>query len=199
VERIRSFLKWLWAAWPLWLFIIAISLYKIVGSLFFTTSLKYNFVTGTVFQILGTLSIIVSINQNIELFNQKNIIHKVTQYIKSCPLIRHTYNLEVQDAIHLMDSSNATLTVRPRLRTTKEKLEDLQRQITETNKRISLNEKQLSDQIIDIQKKVNLINNKTEQKVQEVNQRLIITILGGIKLQILGILLVVFGLLLTLL
>ena len=144
-------------------------------------------------QLVGGLLILYSIDSNIGVIKQKSLFALLTNYIKEFPFIKRSLVLEAQCAAFGTSFGKAKISATRNPTSVDEKIAYLQEQIDglrceleqeskELNEKIDLHAKKMGEQIQDA--KAALQN--LELKMDEVST-------GGIKIQLFGVLLMVYG------
>jgi hypothetical protein len=144
--------------------------------------------------ISGGLLVIYSIDSNLGLFKKGNLLTLLNKWLKSFPMIKG------EPLVITAQPCNITYTAHPaRIELTKppESIEELYRY---TQEQISLLRKDLKSERRNRDEALNKITNEWSSKhtvlnksISEINEQLKSVAIGGVKLQVFGVLLVTYG------
>ena len=144
--------------------------------------------------ISGGLLVIYSIDSNLGLFKKGNLFTLLKNWIKSFPMIKGEPLIITAQPCH---SVSTALPGRIELTKPPESIEELYRY---TQEQISLLRKDLKNERRNRDEVINKITNEWSTKhtalnksVSEINEQLKSVAIGGVKLQVLGVLLVTYG------
>lgn len=200
MSKFKAMVNWIFKAWPA-LVIVAIVLIHCV----FYTIIKYdtNIVDkyiSAILQIVGGLFIILSVNENIEDFRHSNLLSMFCQYFKSCPCKRRqpiTANVNVTLGTATLSAHAESISIRRR-NTIDERFSDLEKQIEEARQLIVKQEKMINTKIDSVQNRLESLITTNNLEIREVSDKLDKSVIGNIKYEILGVLLLLYGVLLNL-
>lgn len=197
---VYSIIKWILRAWPFLVPALIVLLHQ------YTSILPCHFQwmcwsNQTIdkylsfgLNISGGLLVIYSIDSNLGLFKKGNLFTLLKNWIKSFPMIKGEPLIITAQPCH---SVSTALPGRIELTKPPESIEELYRY---TQEQISLLRKDLKNERRNRDEVINKITNEWSTKhtalnksVSEINEQLKSVAIGGVKLQVLGVLLVTYG------
>lgn len=193
METLKRTIVWALQPWPLWLMcFIAILHYQIY--LFFPETLSStNKLIALICQLAGGALVLISIDSNLGVLKRSNLLKFFVSYIKKFPPINPPQTGIIEGKIKSTVYASGELTTAKTPTTLEDKLSYLQEQIDELKEKhqksiLSLRqeyEKKLSDISFQI--------HKTERSINLLRADFENISVGGISLQIFGILLLLYG------
>jgi hypothetical protein len=148
---------------------------------------------GVTLQILGGLQIVWSIDKNLRGFKNQTIIRNLVEWLRSFPLFVKPRSVVFTASGGVVVGGSAKIRARQTYNTIAEKVEYLQRQIDllqdEFDKRMDDFDSKLNKQRRDLEVQIAHCN----EKMSEMKNLIQDVAVGGIKGQITGILIVIFG------
>lgn len=197
---VYSIIKWILRAWPFLVPALIVLLHQ------YTSTLACHFQwmcwsNQTIdkylsfgLNISGGLLVIYSIDSNLGLFKKGNLFTLLKNWIKSFPMIKGEPLIITEQPCH---SVSTALPGRIELTKPPESIEELYRY---TQEQISLLRKDLKNERRNRDEVLNKITNEWSTKhtvlnksINEINEQLKSVAIGGVKLQVLGVLLVTYG------
>jgi archaellum component FlaC len=115
------------------------------------------------------------------------------EYLISCPLVKQNYQLDAEAGIYTVSVSKATLTVNRSWSTIDEGLNELERRIEDLRTQINANRKESFEAIDKLSSGIKTRDGETKELIKQVSLLLDKSVMGDAKLQILGALLVLYG------
>lgn len=198
MHTLRQIMNWLWKAWPLWAVIIAGVIHYVLYS--FSSNREYiNKIISSTLQVAGGIIVLYSINVNMGMFKRENLFSMIGQWFKSFPLFKKSVTLNVDGCGSAFVSGSATITTKRKFNTIEERLEELERQIDESRQLIFEREKIVMERIGAVQSDLESAISRNSREIQDVRKLLDDSVVGSIKTQIFGVLLVIYGAVLSLL
>ena len=114
-------------------------------------------------------------------------------YLRECPLIRRSVVIEAQAGSYGISGAKAKLTVGRNPKSVEEKLEYLQEQINEVRRDFEEETKELNQKINANLKEMNTKIEATQTELRTIESKMDEVSVGGIKIQIFGVLLLIYG------
>ncbi len=153
-----------------------------------------NEIVSSVTQIIGGLIILFTINSNLGLFKQNNLIALLFCWLKSFPLFRKIKPItgSVNGTMPVITGSGEGYTSRV-CRTLEEKIEEALRQIDELKEIIYRKERELLAKIGTSETNLKKLIDKNQHNLNKLNNLVSKSAVGGINTQIFGVLLVLYG------
>lgn len=197
----RNFNIWLYKAWPFLAFVpiclLHFSLHQapcLALWLPCPSNSEINKLVSLIFQILGGLLILYSIDSNLGHFKENGLFKIFSSWFKSCPIIKGK-NQEIHAtgiaSITTIGSVNVRGSKVPL--TVEEKLAHLQQQIEWIKEDTKKDKHELVAKIDNVSNKVDTNYRQTEQNFTVLNSKLESVTVGGLKLQVFGFNLLVYS------
>jgi len=187
-------LSWFWRAWPILIIVFLAMLHFFVFKIFDIENNQVNKVISAFFQIGGGLIVLISINNNMGIFKGRNLVQIVGKFFSDFPFFRRC---PVEEKPELMAKAvigfSATISSKRKCATLEEWVEEFQRQIEECRKLMDENEKFFRSSIDSLKESLNKKFLEINGKVDVINQSLTRSFVGGMKAQFFGVLLVIYG------
>jgi hypothetical protein len=187
IKKLKEIWRWIYRAWPFWLYLFIMFLYAVFNDFLTSHITDFNMLFGVFLQILGALSVILTINQNRVNLKTDIISREVKSYIRSlpCKFMRQTH--EGQAPLGSNSSMMVSGTVIKNFNTLREELDYLQRRCEVNQNSILV----LRNEVESLERE---LENDISHEINGVNQRLIDTVFGGILFQLIGVFLIISGL-----
>ena len=186
-------IKWSWRAWPILALIFLICGHLLLLNWFSQSAGLINKTASLVAQLVGGLLILYSIDSNIGVIKQKSLLSILTSYFKEFPLIKRSVVIEVQGAAMAMTGGKAKITVGRNPQSVDEKIEYLQEQINELKRDLEQESKELNQKIERQSKEMNAQIKDAKSALRNLESKMDEVSTGGIKVQLFGVLLMVYG------
>jgi hypothetical protein len=194
MNKFNQIIRWLLKAWPL-LVVVTIGLVHYLIYFQFYKNAEYtNKIVGAVLQLIGGIIVLYSINDNMGLIKRETLWSAVVSWAKSSPLFKKSVTINI-NGVESPDSfvGNVTVTVKRRGNTINEKIEALEKEVAECRKLIIVQENVFNEKISNIQANLDSSISQNNREIQNVKKLLDDSVVGSIKLQIFGVLLVIYG------
>ena len=146
-----------------------------------------------IWQITGGLLVLYSIDSNIGVLRGKSLFEMVTNYLRECPLIRRSVVVGAQAGSYGISGAKAKLTVGRNPKSIEEKLEYLQEQINEARRDFEQEIKGLNQTIDANSKEMKTKIEATQTALITTGSKMDEVTIGGIKIQLFGVLLLIYG------
>ncbi len=193
MNMVRRLITWFWRAWPLILIVLLLGVhFSVLNCLSYNAS-EINKTISLAFQIIGGLLVLYSIDSNIGIIKKNNLLSMFLDYIKEFPLVSKSATLNIHSSIHTHSSLDAVLTVGRNPKSVEEKLEYLQEQIVELKNTVERELRKLTEKIEKETKETKNTINKTKEDMSHIKMQIEKVSIGGIKAQIFGVLLIIYG------
>jgi hypothetical protein len=195
MNQLKIFVIWLLRAWPfIVISIIAIFHYEILKLCSQQGAIWFNKIMSAFTQVIGGLIVLSTVNAKLGLFKQKGLLIIFVDWLKSWPLFRHKTDISGQiNVIGPMTTVSMEGHVSPKCNTIEEKIEEAMRQIDDLRRIVYRKESELLFKINETDNSLKQLIARTQEDVNKLNGLLTKSTVGGIKLQIFGVLLVIYG------
>ena len=193
MKRIILLLKWISRAWPVLIVLALIVIQILIYSYVNIDQVLMNNIIGQVLPLIGGVFVIISINENIQDFRKINIFSLFKNYLKSCPLIKHNYVLDVSSITVSTTFGKPTLFVKRPWNTAKEGIKELERRIEELTNYLADIRKKTEEDLTKLRSELNTLIDNNDKEIKEVSHLLDKSVMGNIDIQFFGILLIVYG------
>ena len=150
-------------------------------------------ILSATFQTLGGVIIVYSINDNMGMFRNQNIIQIITDWFKSFPLLRRSVVVGVVGVGGLAIAGSAEAHVSRRCNTLEERVEELERQLGYCRELIYRKEGEILTKIAVVKTDFNKQLTTHSDHLNLLSQKLESSIVGGFKSQIFGVILAIYG------
>lgn len=189
----RRLYNWSKAPWPLHIFPVFVFIHLLLQQLSPENHLKINSYCSVAFQIIGGLIVLHSINSNMRLLSKSNIIKEAYKWIKSFPPRLKNQTINVSDLVSATACASGDLVLEPNLSSIEEKVEYLLKETKRIESKVDATKKQLQQELQMANKESNKKHLKLQNEIHEIGMNLKSTIVGSVKLEILGILTISYG------
>jgi hypothetical protein len=194
MQKANRLIKWLLKAWPF----LVVAAVGCMHYLFYKTLQiegdDLNKIAAATLQLVGGLIVLYKINENIGLFKQQNLLSMAVGWLKEFPLIRRSETVELKAGVIGVSSAGpVSVHVKRKCDTVEERLEELERQIDECRQLVHDKEKEINFTIVRVRQELEKEISVNRDRVQDVSSLIDQTAVGGIKVQLLGVLLVIYG------
>jgi len=197
----KKYLIWFKQAWPIiYLIPIIIFHYLLLNLPCFNHEIlcydnpSINKLISLILQIIGGLIVIYSIDSNLELFKKKNLFNISIAWFKRCPIRKSKtieFKLATSKSKNLTSTVNVELAKKPE--TVEDKINDLYEKLKSLEEKTQKHNINFTKQIA----KINDVNNKkqlsTSKSLRSIENKLENISIGGLKLQIFGVFLLIYG------
>ena len=134
-----------------------------------------------------------SINSNMRLLSKSNMIKEAYEWIKSFPLRLKNQTINVSGLSSATVSLSANVVIVPNLSSIEEKVEYLLKETKRIESKIDATKKQLQKELQLANKGSKKKHLKLQKEIHEIGMNLKNTIVGSVKLEVLGILTISYG------
>jgi len=152
-----------------------------------------NKVISLLTQMFGGLLILYSIDSNIGVIKQKSLLILLATYFKEFPLIKRPIIIETQCSPIAISGRKAKIILGRDPKSIEEKIEYLQYQIIEIKHDIEQEKKELNDKIDRQSKELSVQIQEAKSGLQNLELKMDEVSTGGVKVQLFGVLLMVYG------
>lgn len=193
MAKTKLFLLWLLRAWPvLALLPITVCHYAFL-QLFPVNAALVNKLTGTALQIVGGLIVLLAIDGNLGLFRKQTLYSVVIAWFHDFPLVRKDVAIVLSGAVSVSATVSATLSAERRFTNIEERVAELERQIKELHATIDQQKAALLSRIEEVKAELGNGLASNQVAIQELSTRIETSAVGGFKLQAFGVLLAIYG------
>ncbi len=193
MNALFQLILWLWKAWPLWAVIMTGVFHYAVYYSFPANGELINKIVSFLLQLVGGMIVLYSVNENMGMFKRGSLLSLIGQWFKSFPLIKRSVTLSVNGSGSAVASGSPTITTKRKFNTVEERLDELERQIDESRQLIFEREKIVMERISSVQSALESSISQNSKAIQDVRKLLDDSLVGGIKAQLFGVLLVLYG------
>lgn len=186
-------LQWAWRAWPVLGVSVLLLGHWFVLYLAPNYSETINKLIAFLLQIFGGLLVLCSVNSNIGVIRGGSLLSDLRKYLGDCPLVRKAHVLEVQGVSIGVLGGKVRLTVGRNPKSVEEQLGYLQEQINEIRKDLQEDISELSTRIQQHMEATDSLVNRLGQSIGQIDSKVAAVSVGGIKTQLFGVLLVIYG------
>jgi len=193
MTMVGRLLRWLLKPWPLWAVALLGIVHYEVNSFFNPYEDSINKVTSAAVQIAGGLLVLYSLNQNIGTFRRGSLFSVIAQWYRDFPLIRRNIELRAESIGTSAVLGTPALIVTRSYETIEERLKEIERRIDENLQLLIKKEEKLYERIGQIETDLRNETHRTSSEIAKVKQVLDDTLVGDISIQVFGVLLVLYG------
>lgn len=193
MARIKLLLLWLLRAWPVLALLPIIACHYAALQLFSAHAVLVNKLTGTTFQVVGGVIVLLAIDGNLGLFRKQTLYSVVVAWFREFPLIRRNVTIALSGAAFSSATGSATLSVERRFTTVEERVAELERQIKELHTTIAQQKAALLSRIEEVKVELGKGLASNQAAIQELSARIETSTVGGFKQQGFGVLLAIYG------
>jgi hypothetical protein len=193
MKSIRSLLVWVWRTWPAIILCIVGALHY---ALIHCLSLPPDKVTklfSLFTQLGGGAVVLYSVDTNIGVFRKSSLRGILKQYLKECPIPSRNVTVGMSAVSAVSASGIAALTTGRNPQTIDDKLAYLQEQIDGVKAELMRKVGEISTQMQKITAVLRSEIYGISTSLNVLESKVVDTVVGGIKQQIFGLLLVVYG------
>jgi len=199
MTKITQLIRWAWKAWPFWIILFTIAIHLFVAKIFQYDRDVVNKYISASFQVIGGSIILISLNKDIVEIKHGNLFLIFINYLKSFPLCHRPIKLQVQSATMASTVGQPTLLSKGVWSTDEERFVEIERQIEELSRLISIKEEKIISYVDGKLGELNALISQNKSEIQDVSKKIDNTIIGIIKYEILGFLLLLYAVVLNLL
>jgi hypothetical protein len=156
-----------------------------------------NKLIGALLQLIGGLSILVGINQNLGTFRNHGLLTLVSNWFRSFPLFKKPTIVGFSASILGGATIEAVGRVTKKCRTLEEEIEEMKRQIDDCRNLIYEKEKLQNQRLENLRKEMHSSISGVQVKVDKLSSQVEETTVGGVDLQIFGLILLGYGAILS--
>ena len=189
----RRFYHWCRRAWPLWAILVVIAAHLTVVNTFPQQSKEINGGFSIAMQVLGGLLVLYSIDSTLGLMREESIFRVIMKWLQDCPLWSKpkAVNVSVSSAASAMASFNARVkTVASSL---PDRVTELERQVEEVYREMDRKNQALKELISEARGQLSTRIGGGESASRGVEKKLDTKMLSGIKQQIFGVAIAIYG------
>jgi hypothetical protein len=178
--------------WPIW----TLAVISLVVAYFGTWTVSgaspgFNKIAGAILQALGALLVLISLDGNVGLFKGRGLIAEIMLWARDYPRKPHTIYLEATGCSQGNSSTGGVVTVRPT--TIDQRIAELERVVVELRTLILKGHGELTDAIAAARVEAKNANNQTALAVRSLESKLVVSAVGGVKVQAFGVGLALLG------
>jgi chromosome segregation ATPase len=190
VERL---LRWAWRAWPVVMLAAIIAAHICVLYALAAPASQVNKITGTVFQVLGGLIVLHSIDGNLGLFRKQSLLSTIASWLREFPRIRPPHVVSAAVGMAGGSSSAFALSARVATTTVEQRLAELERRADEAEKQLRQLQRETEAKLSAVKSELSVSIAGVSASLQDLAAKVEVSALGGLKQQAFGVLLAVYG------
>lgn len=202
---LKKYIFWVNQAWPFFLLLPLIFVHYLLLTLpclsdyflcYDDTSI--NKLISFILQLLGGLLIVYSIDSNMGLFKNRSLISLSLAWVKRFPGCKpKVIQLQTVSAVQRCEASRVSITTHKAPKTIEEKIDDLYKKLGEHKTETQKDKLNFQSQL-EAEKKLNQQNQASNSRVlTDMRNKLENISIGGLKLQLFGVNLLVYGAILS--
>ena len=190
MKKLTQLYKWALRAWPFWVVVLVGALHYLLLIAIPLDTRSVNKIVAATLQVVGGLIVLYSLNENIGLFRKENLLSMAICWLREFLLIRRSATINMQAACSAVSmTGSVSVHVKHKCETVEERLEELQRQIDDCRQLVNAKEKEIHLVIGKAKEELQKDIHTNRESIREVNSLLHGPDDGGIKAQLLGVLL----------
>ena len=189
----KRLFNWSRRPWPLHIFPVLVIIHFLLLQLSPENYLSINSYCSAIFQIIGGLIVLQSINSNMRLLSKTNMIKKAYEWIKSFPLRSKNQMVNLSGQLSATSSLSANVVILPNLSSIEEKIAYLLKETKRIESKIDETKKYFQQALQSATKESNKKHNKLQNDLRKIDTNLKNTIVGSVKLEVFGILTISYG------
>ena len=180
--------------WPLHVCPLLIGIHLVVLNYFTSHTTVINLWFSTGFQVVGGILILLAIDSNLKVVSNSSIKNSIIEWIKSFPLKPKAYSLKVQSIAHSNSFGKARLSVTPKMSTLEDKVDFLFQEIKRLDEDKREIRKEFSERVHKSEQKIAELEKSYNFQINEIKSKINEVAIGSIKLEVLGVLCIIYGL-----
>ena len=185
---------WLKYPWPLHVFPLLILIHLGVLNCFTPHIKIINLWFSTGFQVVGGILILWAIDSNLNIISNSSIKNSIIKWIKSFPLKPKSTTLEPQCIVNSSSFGKAKLSVTPKMNTLEDKIDFLFQEVKRVDEDKQEIRKEFFERVHQSERKMAELEKNYNFKIKEIMSKINDVTIGGIKLEIFGVLCIIYGL-----
>lgn len=195
MDKTRQLLLWLSKLWPIIVVVLIGLCHYVAIQIVEKNSVDFiNKSIASIAQIIGGLTVLVNINQNLGLFNRGNILLSALNFLQSFPFFPKDEPITGRGRIgtSLCQVYGEGHVGKP-CTTLEEKINEAQRQIDELRELIYRKESKILSSIKEMDESLKELIYKNQNDINRLKGLVENNVIGGINVQFFGVLLVIYG------
>ncbi len=157
-----------------------------------------NKIAGTVFQVLGGLIVLISINSNLGLFRRQNLFSTFKAWISEFPQFRTRHVIHAATGHAVGSGSAVGISTNIVGESIEQRIAGLERRLDETNVRVSTLQKEQSERMERMNTSLSNSIASAKSELSDLASKVEAATVGGFKQQVFGVLIAVYGALVSL-
>ncbi len=193
MHRTLLLLKWIWRSWPGLITLLLITIhFSLIYYFCFDASATHKNIS-LISQLVGGILILYSIDSNIGILKEKNLLILFSNYLKDFPFITKSYVINVKPGKFTITPGKAKITVTRNPQNIEEHFTYLQEQINSISTELEQSIEELNEKYTKVSNLVNTQTNENKTLIKKIESQIEDVSIGGLKIQLSGILLVFYG------
>ncbi len=198
LKKLRQTIKWSMEPWPLHLFPILVTTHLTLIKLIPSQKLKIDSFCSVSFQIIGGFIVLWVLNSNMGIISKNSFFKAIDGYMRRFPLFLKSKSVTLSVDSCVSVGCIAEARVIPRFKYIEEKVDFLFKEVEIIEDKINTSKNELKNEIKTTELKLNEKLNQIRIELNEINIKIQNTIVGGAKLEALGVITIAYGLLIPL-
>lgn len=193
MRTLLRLIQWFGRAWPVIVIVLVICGHFLLLDYFSQSNEFINKTASLLAQLAGGFLILYSIDSNIGIMNEKSLHTMLKNYFKEFPLIKKSVVVELKGLEVTVSAGKLKVVVERNPQSIDEKIQYLQEQIDQLKRQLEQESKELNMKIERQSEEINAQIQNAKSTLRIFEDKMVEVSTGGIKVQLFGILLMVYG------
>lgn len=165
----------------------------LVHSRFPSETVMVNKLTGAAMQVVGGLIVLYSVDSNLGLFRNQNLVTTIITWFHECPVFARTVTLSGSAVVSCSASASMSARVIRTATTIEEQLAELERRIEEFRTEVAGQHRAIYSRLEDVKSELSTSIASNQSELYKLSEKVEKATVGGIKQQAFGVMLVIYG------
>lgn len=193
MQLIRLIVIWLWRAWPILIILFFSVIHFAVHAAIPEKFDIANKIIGTIMQLVGGFIVLHSVNGNLGLFRNQSFFSVIVSWLRDFPLIKRSTVISMASGISATLGGIATVSIEVVATTVEERIIELERRLVEVRNALNAQDTALRQHIDKVKDELRISIYSNESTIKQLAKKLELATVGGFKQQAFGVLLVIYG------
>ena len=193
MSTLLRLIQWFGRAWPVIVIVLVICGHFLLLDYFSQSDEFINKTASLLAQLAGGFLLLYSIDSNIGIMNEKSLLTMLKNYFKEFPLIKKSVVIELKGVALTVSAGKGKVVVERNPQSINEKIEYLQEQIDQIKLQLDQESKELNKKIERQSEEINAQIQDAKSTLRIFEDKMVEVSTGGIKAQLFGILLMLYG------
>jgi len=194
MNYLRRLWRWVIKPWPLHLLPLAIIAHLLIIDLYPGNIEIINLWGSTIFQLVGGILILVAIDGNLNVISNSSLKNTILGWFREFPGKAKHHRIEGKGASLSISTGKGRISFTPKMETIDEKVEYLFQEIKRLDELREEDKKEAHERIHKSEQRITSIENVHGQEIKDIKNKLSKVLVGSVKLEVLGVLCIVYGL-----